>query len=82
MRLKREEARNFFDEMERNILHKIRHGDLPEKTNDESKDLGPRRDSEDGFTSGRPRRSSVGGFRLVRTISTIDGMIFLPLPSI
>lgn len=34
---------------------------------------GDRRDSDDGFLNGRPRRSSVGGIRLVRTISTIDG---------
>lgn len=66
---KRDETRNFFADMEQNILSKIRGEERPEPSQPE----GERRDSDDGFHNGRPRRSSVGGIRLVRTISTIDG---------
>lgn len=58
--------------MERNMLMKIRgEDDVGQAV--ESKENDQRRDSDDGFLGGRPRRSSVGGIRLVRTISTIDG---------
>jgi hypothetical protein len=58
--------------MEANMLKKIAGGEEVD-FGSEAKDLGGRRDSDDGFLNGRPRRSSIGGIRLVRTISTIDG---------
>ena len=58
--------------MERNMLLKMSGVERAEEPGD-AKDTENRRDSDDGFLNGRPRRSSVGGIRLLRTISTIDG---------
>ena len=71
VRKKKEETRKFFSEMENNILSKLR-GEV-HVAEEKDGDGRSRRDSDDGFLNGRPRRSSVGGIRLVRTISTIDG---------
>ena len=69
------ETRKFFDDMESNILRKYDPNYNDEKDNE-------RRDSFDfdqeleGMWDREPglaRRSSIGGIRLVRTISTIDG---------
>ena len=58
--------------MERNILQKIRSGDVGNDTGSPTPD--PISFGQDGSYEGRPRRSSIGGgIRLVRTISTIDG---------
>jgi len=77
-RKKKDDTKRFFNEMEKNMLRKIEgDGDYVQfsgSPSEESKDITTRgrRDSDDGFLNGRPRRSSVGGIRLVRTISTID----------
>jgi hypothetical protein len=69
---KKAEAKKFFDEMERNILRKIRTGEVGDDTGSPTPD--PISFGQDGSYEGRPRRSSIGGgIRLVRTISTIDG---------
>lgn len=75
------ETRKFFDEMERNILKKYDPNYIDEKDDRDSFDFDEALDSmwerEPGMDTGMlKRRQSIGGIRLVRTISTIDGMSF------
>jgi hypothetical protein len=72
--LKKAEAKKFFEDMERNILRKMQYGDLDmkEESSPRASEYG---DVGDGSWEGRSRRMSIGGgVRLVRTISSVDGM--------
>jgi hypothetical protein len=72
------ETRAFFDEMERNILRKADPSYVDtEEDREDSFDFDEALDhfwqSEPAGGNALKRRGSIGGIRLVRTISSLDG---------